>query len=550
MIPAGLALNPFLVFALATGASMLVIPLLRPVVPRLGLLDQPDPRKVHTTPVPRVGGWGITLACVVPLLVSLHLDALLRSYVAAVLILFAFGVWDDARQLGHRTKFIGQIAAVAVVVWYGGLYISRLPFDLALGPVSGKLFTMFTLVGAINAINHSDGLDGLAGGESLLSLIAIAAIGYVVDSNVAVAIALATIGGILGFLRYNSHPARVFMGDSGSQVLGLTLGVLVVYLTQVANTAISAALPLLLLGLPIADILVVLYRRIRSGGSWFRATRNHVHHRLLALGFDHYETVIIIYSVQAALVVLAVPLRYESDLSVVAAYLGIVGALFLALHEAERRGWRVRPRDVRGSPVAAAVERFKHGRLMRNVPLAVILALVPGFMLFGSVWVATVPRDFAIVAGLLAAVIAAEMLRAPAGVSLPARAAAYATAIFTAYLFVNYPGSGQTRIEPITVLALAALGVAIALHVRFVSMKQEFGTTPTDYLIAFGVLALMVFGVVDIDSRSIVELVAYTTVLLYGCEVVISVAARSRVLHAACLAALTILAVRGVLPSP
>jgi len=548
MIPASLALNPFLVFALATGASMLVIPLLRPVVPRLGLLDQPDPRKVHTTPVPRVGGWGITLACVVPLLVSLRLDALLQSYVAAVLILFGFGVWDDARQLGHRTKFAGQIAAVAVVVWYGGLYVSRLPFDLTLAPLPGKLFTMFALVGAINAINHSDGLDGLAGGESLLSLIAIAALGYIVDDNVAVAIALATIGGILGFLRYN--PARVFMGDSGSQVLGLTLGVLVVYLTQVANTAISAALPLLLLGLPIADILVVLFRRMRSGGSWFRATRNHVHHRLLALGFDHYETVIIIYTVQAALVVLAVPLRYESDASVVAAYLGIVGALFAALHAAEERGWRVRPRDVRGSPVAAAVERFKHGRLLRNVPLVVILAFVPGFMLFGSLWVATVPRDFAIVAGILAAVVATEMLRAPAGGSLAGRAAAYATAIFTAYLFVNYPGTAQSRVELVTVLALATLGVAVALHVRFVSMKQEFGTTPTDYLIAFGLFALMVFGVVDIDSRSIVELVAYTIVLLYGCEVAISVASRSRVLHAACLAALTIMAVRGVLPAP
>jgi len=542
-------LNPFLVFTLAVAASMLVIPLVWRAAPRLGLIDQPDPRKVHTAPVPRVGGWGIALGCVVPLVVSLRLDPLLQSYVIGALTLFGFGVWDDARPLGHWTKFIGQVASVAVIVWYGDLYVSRLPFDVALDPVPGKLFTMFALVGAINAINHSDGLDGLAGGESLLSLIAIAVLGYVVDNNVIVAVALATIGGILGFLRYNSHPARVFMGDSGSQVLGLTLGVLVVYLTQIANTAVSAALPLLLLGLPIADILVVLYLRIRSGGSWFRATRNHVHHRLLELGFDHYETVIIIYTIQAVLVVLAVPLRYESDVAVALMYVAIVGGLFLALSRAEHRGWRLRKLGAPSSLIAAAVQRFEKDRLLRHLPLVVVSVIVPSFMLLGSIWVATVPRDFAIVAAVLAAVVAAEMLRAPAAGSLPARASIYATAIFTAYLFINYPGLAQPRVEFITVLALGTLAAAVAIHVRFVSIKKEFGTTPTDYLIVFGVIALIVFGTIDINSRSVVELVAYTTVLLYGCEVVISVARRTRYLHAATLAALMILAVRGAIAS-
>jgi UDP-GlcNAc:undecaprenyl-phosphate GlcNAc-1-phosphate transferase len=545
MTSAQFNLNPFLVFTLAVAASMLAIPLVWKLAPRLGLLDQPDPRKVHTTPVPRVGGWGITLGALVPLLVSLQLDPLLHSYMLAVLVLFVFGVWDDARELGHWTKFAGQFAAVAIVVWHGGLYVSRLPFDVTLDPLPGKLFTMFALVGTINAMNHSDGLDGLAGGESLLSLIAIAVLGYVVGDAVLVGVALATIGGILGFLRYNSHPARVFMGDSGSQVLGLTLGFLVVYLTQVAHTAISTAVPLLLLGLPLADILVVLYLRMRSGGSWFKATRNHVHHRLLELGFDHYETVIIIYSIQALLVVSAVPLRYQDDSAVVAAYLGVVGSLFAALSLAERAGWRLRKRGGPTSQVAAIVRRFSGSGVLRHAPFIVISVVVPGFMLLGSLWVATVPRDFAVVAAVLAAVVAAEMLRAPAAGSLAARAAIYATAIFSAYLFINYPGLARPRVEFVAVLALGILAVAIAIHVRFASTKQEFGTTPTDYLIVFGVIALAVFGSIDIDSRSIVELVAYTTVLLYGCEVAISVTRRTRVLHAAALAALMIMAVRG-----
>lgn len=543
---APLSPNLFLVFTLAVAASMLVIPLACRVGPRLGLLDEPDARKVHTTPVPRVGGWGIALGCLVPLIVSMQLDPLLRSYVAAALVLFIFGVWDDARQLGHWTKFLGQFSAVGLLVWYGDLYVSRLPFDLTLSPVPGKLFTMFALVGAINAMNHSDGLDGLAGGEALLSLIGTAVLGYVVGDAVVVAVALATIGGILGFLRYNSHPARVFMGDSGSQVLGLTLGFLVVYLTQVAHTAISAALPLLLLGLPIADILAVLYQRIRSGGSWFKATRNHVHHRLLALGFAHYETVIIIYSIQALLVISAVPMRYEADVAVVCVYMVVVMALFIALHYAERRGWQ-RPVRVGSTPGRLDIlARYKNSQSVRHAPFIVISVVVPAFMLAGSLWVATVPRDFAVVAGVLAAVMAAEVLRSPVGASLPARAAIYATAIFSAYLFINYPGLAQPRVEFIAVLALGVLAAAIAIHVRFASTKQQFGTTPTDYLIVFGIIALVVFGTIDINSRSVVELVAYTTVLLYGCEVVISVARRSPWLHGAALTALTIMAVRGV----
>ncbi len=215
--------------------------------------------------------------------------------------------------------------AAGLVVYHGDMYVARLPFfdSMVLDPSIGKPFTIFALVGVINAINHSDGLDGLASGESMLSLIAIAFLGYLCGNALVIGMALATIGGTLGFLRYNTHPARVFMGDAGSQFLGFTLGVLLVYLTQVAFTTTSAALPLLLLGLPIADIIAVLYQRISGGMHWFKATRNHVHHRLLSLGFSHFQTVVIIYSIQAALVVGAVLLRYQSDYLVAGLYLAI-----------------------------------------------------------------------------------------------------------------------------------------------------------------------------------------------------------------------------------
>jgi len=540
-------LNPFFVFTLAVAVSMLLIPLVRRFAPRFGLLDQPDPRKVHSTPVPRVGGWGITIGCLVPLLLSFRLDPLMQSFVLGSLVLFAFGVWDDSKQLGHWTKFIGQIFAVAVVVLHGDLYVSRLPFFApdAVSPALGKAFTMFAMIGAINAMNHSDGLDGLAAGESLLSLIAIAVLGYVVGDSLAVGIALAAIGGILGFLRYNSYPARVFMGDGGSQVLGFTLAFLVVYLTQVANTAISAALPLLLLGLPIADIVAVLFQRIKGRMNWFKASRNHAHHRLLELGFDHYESVIVIYTVQAALVVSAILLRYESDFAVATCYCAVVGGLFAVLIAAERRGFKLR-RNTRRSRVATAIGALAASDALRDGPLLVILSAVPSFMLLGALWVGTVPHDFAVVAGILAAVVAAEMVRSRGGDSLLVRASVYAAAIFSAYLFVNYPGVAAEPVRFVGQVTVLTLAGAIVIYMRFAA-KQEFGTTPTDYLIVFGVLALAVFSGVEVNSRSVVELVALSTVLLYGCEVMIGQRSRSAMLHLATLGTLAILAVRGAL---
>jgi UDP-GlcNAc:undecaprenyl-phosphate GlcNAc-1-phosphate transferase len=533
--------NPFLLFALGVAASMLVIPLVRKVAPQVGLIDLPDPRKVHRTPVPRVGGWGITIGALVPLLLSFQLDHVVQSFVLGVVTLFVFGVWDDVKELGHWTKFAGQLLAVGIVVFHGDLYVTRLPFldTVTLDPLTGRLFTMFAVVGAINASNHSDGLDGLAGGEALLSLIAMAGLGYVVGDALAVGVALATIGGILGFLRYNSHPARVFMGDSGSQVLGFTLGFLAVYLTQIVHTAISAALPLLLLGLPIADIVVVLYLRMRSGRSWFRATRNHIHHRLLDLGFAHYETVIVIYSVHALLVVSSVLLRYESDWLVTAVYLAIVCGFFAALRFAERRRF-----DLRSvmKLLRAAFEGLG-GRERLRATATVIGLVVPGFALLGATTAETVPADFAIAAAVLAAAISIELVRTRS-LSPIARAANYTALIFTAYLFAFHPGEA-VALRAAVIGAMAALGLAVAVYIRCAA-QQEFGTTPTDYLVVFGLLGLMAFGSIAANSRAVVALVAYAAVLLYAAEIIVGRSERgTRALQVATLGALAIMAVRG-----
>jgi UDP-GlcNAc:undecaprenyl-phosphate/decaprenyl-phosphate GlcNAc-1-phosphate transferase len=543
-------MNPLFQLTLAVAVSMLVIPLVRRLAPRLGLVDMPDPRKVHTVPIPRVGGWGITLGSLLPLLLVFKLDPLVQSFLIGCLTLFLFGIWDDARSIGHWTKFAGQLVAVGTVVWYGDLWVSRMPFiDGAIPAALGKPFTMFALIGVINAINHSDGLDGLAGGESILSLIALAILGYMSGSALILGIALATIGGILGFLRYNSHPAYVFMGDSGSQVLGFTLGFLVVYLTQRANTAVSAALPLLILGVPIADILSVLYQRIRGGMNWFKATRNHVHHRLLQVGFDHYETVVIIYSIQAAFVVSAVLARYESDTTVTLLYAAGIAALFCTLTLAEHRGWRLpRGRDVE-SRLTRVIAALKVSRTIVEGPLLVITLLTPMVMLLSALWVARTPAEFAAAAAVIAVVPALQLMWPRAVRPALLRIAIYATALFPAYLLIGYREAIPHGVQALSTAMIVVLAIAIVVYVRF-SPHDRFGTTPTDYLIVCGVVALAVYGSIEANSRDVVEAVLLATVLMYACEIVIVSTTGNfgrRLLQFSTLGTLLIITLRGVL---
>jgi UDP-GlcNAc:undecaprenyl-phosphate/decaprenyl-phosphate GlcNAc-1-phosphate transferase len=542
-------MNPLFQLTLALAVSMLMIPLVRRFAPRLGLVDMPDPRKVHTVPIARVGGWGITLGMLLPLLLVFRPDPLLQSFVLGCLTLFAFGIWDDARSIGHWSKFVGQLAAVGLVVCYGNLWVARVPFiDASLPAALGKPFTMLALIGVVNAVNHSDGLDGLAGGESILSLMALAILGYMSGSALVLGISLATIGGLLGFLRYNSHPAYVFMGDCGSQVLGFTLGFLVVYLTQRANTDVSAALPLLILGVPVADILSVLYQRVRARVNWFLATRNHVHHRLLQLGFDHHETVVIIYSIQAALVVSAVLARYQSDVAITLLYLAAVAALFGVLTVAERRGWRVHRAGGAGSRVARAIAALKGRRVMLDAPLLVIAGITPLVMLLSALCAARIPADFAMAAALLALVPALQLLWPRAVRPALLRLAIYATASFPAYLLLTYPGGLPQEARFVALAVIVVLATAIVLYVRF-SSEERFGTTPTDYLIVCGVVALLVFGSIAVNSRNVVEAVLVATVLLYACEIIVgSPAGRSRrVLQFSTLGTLLIITLRGVL---
>jgi UDP-GlcNAc:undecaprenyl-phosphate GlcNAc-1-phosphate transferase len=512
-------------FVAAMAISMVLIPLMSRLAPLIGLVDIPNERKVHAVPVPRVGGIGLVIGSLVPLMMLLEPSALTQSFVYGGSVLFLFGLWDDVFEIGHYPKFIGQIASALIVIFYGDLYVTSFPFVPGeLAPEIGIPFTVVAFVGAINAINHSDGLDGLAGGESLFSLGAISLLSFLVTGGeVALTVAITVIGGILGFLRYNAHPARVFMGDSGSQFIGFTLAFLAIYLTQVIDPGLSPAVVLFLFGLPIADILAVFYMRARSGMNVFRATRNHVHHRLLDLGFVHRESVIIIYSIQMVFVTTGVLLRQESNLLLVILYVVYCASIFGLINWAERTGWKA-ARNQSGADRLMSHDLTKN--LLVVLPRKFMAVSIPVFLIGGSVLVSYVPDDFSKTALLVSGLIVIDLFTGSGQRSIMRRALIYVIAAQVAYLWMRYspPFILGGFADMAAVLFFALVAVAFAAAVKFSPRRRkiEFELTATDYLVAFCLLAVLIVSRGGMLGIGNISFVVQLIIVFYACELLIT----------------------------
>jgi len=542
-------MQALLVFITAMAISMVVLPLMVRLSPYIGMMDQPDARKVHSTPIARVGGIGIVLGSLAPLLVWMPMNDLLHAYVVGSLVLFAFGALDDQRELGHYVKFIGQFIAVGIVVFYGGLTIEQIPFVAAesLSSSIGIPLTIFAMVGMVNAINHSDGLDGLAGGESLLSLLGIAFIAYQTENSInnTVVIACAVMGGIVGFLRYNTHPAKVFMGDSGSQFLGFTLAFLVILLTQRVNIALSPALPALLLGLPVIDILAVLFLRAKSGMNIFRATRNHIHHRLLDRGFSHQSSVIVIYSTQAFFVLSALGLTYEADWIILLLYSFVCCVIFILLTRAEQSNWQFQYN------VSSFLHKvnIKKGLLSRigKQQFLLIKILIPLLFIYVSIAIPSVSPDFVVISLLLVIALILDLLFGHGRRSIIQQGSVFICAIFVVYLSSLYLSHGLESYKTIEIVIYALLSGSIAITLKL-AKGLEFKTTSADYLTLFIVLLVGFFQNIYFLEVNLAEVALKSVIVLYGCELIGNQKdiGRWSMLNIAVLITLGILALRGI----
>ncbi len=534
-------------FVTAIAISMAIIPVMVRLAPRLGMIDLPDPRKVHVVPIPRAGGVGIVLGALVPIAMWARWEPLLVAYMFGALTLLLFGIWDDIKELGHYVKFLGQIIAVVPVVYFGDLYVTHLPFmGLEALPASiGKPFTVIAMMGMINAINHSDGLDGLAGGMSLLSLSCMAYLAYLADGAPVILIALATLGGVFGFLRYNTHPARVFMGDGGSQFLGFTLGFLAVYLIEKVDSAISPAAVALILGLPIIDILAVFFQRVYHKMNWFRASKNHIHHRLLQLGFDHYESVVIIYSVQILFIVSALFLLYESDFLILSIYGGVCSLVFFFLIIAERTGWRAH-RSSRASKLAVVISRIKQNKIFVGLPVWYIATTIPLAFILISLWADHVPRDFGSTSAALGIVLIVVIILRGNASSIIAQGVTYITGAFVVYLETKHLGQHGPLIDAVELVYFVSLALAVSIAIRY-DNKADFRTTPMDYLVIVTVLFAGYMLNSLPENTYLGSMAVKLVILFYACELLFSRMGRKwPVLNVISIATLAILAVRGL----
>lgn len=335
-----------IVLAAAAALSFVLTPLVRRFAVRFDAIDRPDHRRVNTSPIPRGGGVAVATAFVVVATVALVVNGMfdivtvppsvqptdLVGLLAGGALAAIFGMLDDYLDLRARWQFLAQLglAGVAIVSGFTVDFIAN-PFGSRVIQFDGMFAAAFTVLwisGMINAINFIDGLDGLSSGIGLIAALTLGLISL--TPQVAGGQPLVTLlcfilaGALLGFLRWNFHPAAIFSGTSGVMFLGYTLAVL-----SILGTA-KVAVAMLVLGVPIIDAFWIIVRRLAQGRSPFSPDRGHLHHRLLDVGLSHRQTVLLIYGICVVLAVLAMLLTGATQLyAFVAVFFASGFALFI-----------------------------------------------------------------------------------------------------------------------------------------------------------------------------------------------------------------------------
>ncbi|WP_051938298.1 glycosyltransferase family 4 protein [Ghiorsea bivora] len=290
-----------LLFFTALILSLFLTPATITLAQKIGAMDSPVDRSVHDCIMPRMGGLGMAVAAIVSLSLFVALNQILIGFLLGVVIIVSTGVLDDLHGISPAKKMLGQILASIVFLELSGLSLNTLGNVLGFGtidfpPSIAFLASLFCMVGLINAFNLSDGLDGLAAGITIIAAFFMGTFALESQNWLLLFVLVAFTGAIFGFLKFNTYPAKLFMGDTGSLTLGFFMASALMFLVgfegAVSVPPISIAI---ILALPVSDTLLVMSRRILQGKSPVSADRTHLHHRLLAVGFSHSAVVTMIY---------------------------------------------------------------------------------------------------------------------------------------------------------------------------------------------------------------------------------------------------------------
>ncbi len=299
--------NVYLIILICFLSSVILTPIVKKIAVHIGAVDKPDhKRKVHNRVMPRMGGLAMFLSFLVGYMIFAPKTTQMLSVLIGGFIIILVGIFDDIRiehpGLSPLYKFIGQVIAASIVVFYGNITFADMTIfgiKFQFGIFAYPLAVLF-IVAIMNAINFADGLDGLATGTSTIYFITIAIISYIMNKlgGLDIILSLIMVGSCLGFLVYNFAPASIFMGDTGSMFLGYIISIIALLGFKTA-TITSLIIPLLLLFVPIIDTILAMSRRVIKGESVSKADRQHLHHQLLKKTKSTRKTVLIMYAINA-----------------------------------------------------------------------------------------------------------------------------------------------------------------------------------------------------------------------------------------------------------
>ncbi len=335
----------WLVFLTAFVLALLFTPVAIKLAPKIGAVDIPkDARRMHTKPMPRFGGLAIFVGTTASFVIFLRNEPAYLGLLWGGILIYLLGIIDDLKGMPAKVKLLGQIGCASVAYAFG----VRISFITAHFAGEGHIFfggaacyfvTIIWIVGITNTINLIDGLDGLAAGVSAIASLCIAYTAYIHGYYPATLAMLAVAGGALGFLPFNFHPAKIFMGDGGSLFLGFMLAAISTAGSLKSSALIATAIPVLVLGIPIFDTAFAIFRRIVNHRPIMEADKGHLHHRLIAEGFGQRRAVLMLYGISAIMGVAAVML--SRDLFVEAAGLVAIAAMYIYVFLTDANHWRL-----------------------------------------------------------------------------------------------------------------------------------------------------------------------------------------------------------------
>lgn len=302
-------------FVCAFLISLAGAPVAKIIAYKIGAIDVPkDNRRMHKKPIPRLGGIAIFAGFYISAIIfdTPYMSKEIRGMLLGAIVIVALGMVDDVMALKARVKLLVQIFATLIPT-FCGVRITGIPnfFDPSSAGIILPLWlqyfvTVFWMLAILNAVNLLDGLDGLAVGVSTIMAVCVTIIVILLHSPAVAVLAAALAGACLGFVPYNANPAKMFMGDTGALFIGYSLSIMSVMGVFKAYAIIAFAIPFLILGLPIFDMMFVSIRRMLKGKSPMSADKTHLHHRLIDLGFNQKQTVAIMYAIAAILGLTAV----------------------------------------------------------------------------------------------------------------------------------------------------------------------------------------------------------------------------------------------------